>query len=261
MEYPQLLGTYGLFIDGTMAGSIAMPTSDLYYDLGMMSEAQKWAFEAQTLLPNSPRILKRLVMINLVNRKYDLADKFLTVLDQNMLYHDWVLNHQRFVKDTALTNSDAEISQKRLFNPSTVGVNGDNFEVLKTLYYWNPNNRMAYDYLLTNCILGSHLSEFVKYVPYANRYKLSKLPKSWEEATVIYLATHDSLPANLKSVPVSNETMRQFREFTNILVKNKYNLQTAKSELSQNFTYTYWYWSLYQSPKVTNIMSQQIQVQ
>lgn len=87
-EYPQLLGEYGLFIDGTMAGSVAMPTSDLFWDLGLMSESQHWAFEAQTLLPNSPRILKRLVMINLVNRKYHLAEKFLTVLDKNYLYHD-----------------------------------------------------------------------------------------------------------------------------------------------------------------------------
>ena len=41
----------------------------------------------------------------------------------------------------------------------------------------------------------------------------------------------------------------------------RFSPRKPKSELSQNYADTYWYWALYQSPKVTNIMSHQIQVQ
>ncbi|HAH25015.1 MAG TPA: hypothetical protein DCL77_14885, partial [Prolixibacteraceae bacterium] len=146
-DYPQILGVNGLFYDNSnINGSFTMPNSDLYFDLGFMSESQRWAFEGQTLMPNSPRILKRLIMINLINRKYQLAGEFLSVLDQNMLCHDWVSKYQKYVSDTTLTNTDPLIREKRRFNPQTNYVHIEPLEDLKLLFDTNKENSFAYNY-------------------------------------------------------------------------------------------------------------------
>jgi hypothetical protein len=260
-EYPQLLGTYGLFIDATMARSATMSTSDLYFDLGYMSESQHWAYETQTLLPNSPRILKRLVIINLVNRKYNLAKKFLNILDKNMLYHDWVRKYERYVSDTTLASKDNVIAEKRLFSPQKVAINTGNEDCLKLLVETNPNNRMAYDYLLCFYLLDLNFPKFVEYLTYYKDYNIKKLPGPWEEALTIYIVKTKSIPESFSPDIISKDCVRRFTDFTDRIGKVKNNLAAAKSTLYKDYGNTYWYYMFYLSPKVTNVLINKTEVQ
>ncbi len=254
-NYPQLLGSKGIFFESAnMIGSLTMPTSDLYFDLGLMSEAQHWAFEAQTLLPNSPRILKRLVMINLVNRKYDLADKFLKVLDQNMLYHDWVDKYEKYVTDTTLAANDKVIAEKRRFTPHKRAINDFPVENLKLLIETNKDNRLAYDYLLALCMLDINYPEFVNYVQHYRYYNLKTLPSSWAEALAVYIVRSKSIPSFVSDETISNEVKDRFTAF-NELMKRYNNKDSAKNEARQKFEHTFWYYLLYLNPKVTNALN------
>jgi hypothetical protein len=260
-EYPQLLGTYGLFIDANMARSAAMPMSDLFFDLGFISESQHWAYEAQTLLPNSPRILKRLVMINLVNRKYTLANEFLEILDKNMLYHDWVARYQRYIADTTLANKDILIAEKRSYSPVKTEVFISNEEGLKLLLETNRNNRMAFDYLMCYLILDLNLPEFVKYLEYCKDYKIKKLPRSWEEALSIYVVKAKSFPAGTSPEDISKTCMQRFKDFNKLINKFKDNIPAGKSSAYMEFGDTYWYYFVYLNPKVTNVLKDKTQIQ
>jgi hypothetical protein len=260
-SYPQLLGTYGLFVDpGMQIGSSTMPTSDLYFDLGFMSESQHWAFEAQTLLPNSPRILKRLVMINLVNRKYNLAEKFLKVLDQNMLYHDWVLKYSEYVSDTTLASTDKVIAEKRRFNPSKKVFDYGILNGLKLLVETNEMNRMAYDYLLTFCILDSNFPDFIEYLKDYTRFNLKKMPRSWEEMLSMYIIRTKTIPSFVTPETVSNSCRQRISDFYKTVNQFNGDLSAAKNALHQNFGDTYWYYMFYLSPKVTNILKNNTEV-
>jgi hypothetical protein len=254
--YPQLLGTYGLFIDpAIMVGSSDMPTSDLYFDLGFMAEAQHWAFEAETLLPNSPRILKRLVMINLVSRKYYLAGEFLNVLRKNRLCRDWVSKYEKFVSDTTLAANDPVIAEKRRFNPKKALVNVGTLEGLKLLFETNPDNRMAYDYLLTYFILDMQLPEFVNYLRYYTHYNLKSLPKSWEEALAIYILKNKTFPDFVSEETISKNCLQQITNFNKVMRSFKNDLPAAKNTLLRDYGESYWYYMLYLSPKVTNVLN------
>jgi len=252
--YPQLLGSKGLFLEQTMMnGTSTMPASDLYFDLGFMSESQHWAFEAQTLLPNSPRILKRLVMINLVNRKYVLADKFLNVLDQNMLYHNWVSKYEKYVSDTTLAANDKVIAEKRRFNPHKSTMDFGPYHALRLLLETSKDNRMAYDYLITYCILDTHYNEFIQFLQNYSYYKLKKLPNSWEEALSFYILKTKTIPPFVEAQTISKDCMLRLKQF-NITVKQFNNdLPVAKNTLQRDFGNTYWYYVLYLSPKVTDV--------
>jgi hypothetical protein len=252
-NYPQLLGSKGIIFDtSTMNGSFTMPTSDLYFDLGLMSESAHWAFEAQTLLPNSPRILKRLVMINLVNRKYELAKKFLNVLDQNMLCKDWVNKYGKYVSDTTLAANDKIISEKRRFTPQKKAITSFPVENLKLLLETNKDNRMAYDYLLTLCILDSNFPDFIKYVQDYRYYNIKTLPSSWAEALSVYILKIKSMPPFVSDETISNECLQRFKAFNNTMLQFNNNKDAAQNTVRRDFENTYWYYLLYLNPKVTN---------
>jgi len=259
--YPQLLGVSGLFIDPTnMVGSSYLPTSDLYFDLGFMGESQRYAFEAETLLPNSPRILKRLVMINLVKRNYNLADQFLKVLDKNMLCRDWVRKYEKYVSDTTLAASDQLIAEKRRFTPRKELFNIGTIQGLKLLLETNRDNRMAYDYLLTFFILDTQLPEFVDYLRYYTSYGLKKLPRSWEEALAIYVMRNKAFPEDIPQEMVSENCLKQITSFTKTLKSYQNDLPAAKSSLFSDYGETYWYYWFYLSPKVTNVLKSKTDV-
>ena len=260
-SYPQLLGISGLFIDPTnMVGSSYLPTSDLYFDLGFMGESQRYAFEAETLLPNSPRILKRLVMINLVKRNYNLANQFLKVLDKNILCRDWVRKYGKYVSDTTLAASDRLIAEKRRFSPKNELFNVGTLQGLKLLLETNRDNRMAYDYLLTFFILDTQLPEFVDYLQYYTYYNFKKLPKSWEEALAIYVMRNKAFPEFIPQEMVSENCLKQITGFTKTLKSFKNDLPAAKSTLLGDYGETYWYYWFYLSPKVTNVLKSKTDV-
>ena len=255
-SYPQLLGVNGLIFDNSnMNGSFIMPNSDLYFDLGFMSVSQRWAFEAQTLMPNSPRILKRLVMVNLINRQYQLAGQFLKVLDQNMLCHDWVSKYQKYVSDTTLTEKDPLMAKKRRFSPRTDYVHVDALHDLKFLFETNKENRFAYNYLLTYCILDSNYPELIKYIPYYTTFNLKTLPRSWEETLAIYIVKTKAVPDFITPETISKGCMQRLSLFNKTMKQYKNDIHAAEGPMRASFEDTYWYYMLYLSPKVTNVLN------
>jgi hypothetical protein len=255
-NYPQLLGTKGIIFDSsTMKGSFIMPTSDLYFDLGFMSESARWAFEAQTLIPNSPRILKRLVMINLVNKKYELAGKFLKILDQNMLCKKWVDKYEKYVSDTTLAANDKVIAEKQRFNPLKKAINGIPVENMELLLETNKDNRMAFDYLLALCILDTNFPVFVKYVQNYKYYNIKTLPNSWAEVLSVYILKIKSIPPFVDDETISKECMGRFKAFNDAMLQFNNNKDAAQNTIKRDFENTFWYYLLYLNPKVTSALN------
>ena len=259
-EYPQLLGTQGLFLNANLAKSASVITSDLFFELGSMSESQHWAFEAQTLLPHSPRIMKRIILINLINRNYILAEKFLNILDNNMLYHDWVRKYKPYINDTTLADKDPLISEKRLLSPQESVINVGVDDCLRLLLAKWPKNRMAYDYLLSYYLLDSNLIGFVDYLKQYKSFKLKTLPRYWEEGLLLYVAKTKSIPDDFPQEIITEKTLKEFTDFTKILKQNNNDMKAAKKELLSKYGDTYWYYTLYFDPKVTDVLSKKAEV-
>ena len=255
-NYPQLLGSNGLFLDtSTLNGSFTMPISDLYFDLGFMSESLHWAFEAQTLLPNSPRILKRIILIYIVNEKYELAQKFLNVLNKNMLYRDWVTKYQEYITNPALAASDKIIAEKRQFSPKKAEINLGPFPNLKLLIDTNHDNRLAFDYMLSLCILDSYSNDFMNYVRHYSYYGLKKMPRAWGEALSFYIVKNKSVPAFVTPETVDKADVERMKAFNAEMIKYGKNLEQAKTALRGNFENTFWYYMVFLNPKVTNVLN------
>lgn len=254
-NYPQLLGSNGLFFDSSSRnGSFTMPISDLYFDLGFMSESLHWAFEAQTLLPNSPRILKRIILIFIINEKFDMAQKFMNVLNKNMLCSDWVKKYQSYLDNPELAAADKMIAEKRSFSPKKAEVNLGPFPNLKLLIDTNHNNRMAFDYMISLCILDFYSVDFINYISHYSYYGIKTLPRAWGEVLAFYIVKNKSVPSFVTSETVNKADSERMRTFNAEMIKYGRNQEQAKAALRGNFENTFWYYMVFLNPKVTNAL-------
>jgi hypothetical protein len=249
-NYKQLAGSDGLFFDGPVTSDIPFFCSDQYYSLGFMHESQLWTFEAQTIFPNSPRLLKRLVEINLVNGKYKLAEKFLRRLDENMLYHDWVEKHQKFIDDTSLVSKDAMFSWKRKCEPLDGFTAKSHKNKLVRLLEANPQNTMARDYLLCSTLLDGDLVHFNDLMSEIKSDIKTPLPRSLDEALVLYHYMTRK-PFEPGDIQFTKERQSQFVSFVKAIKPFGNDWQSARQSLQKEYGTTYWYYIKCLNPKVT----------
>lgn len=249
-NYKQMAGSSGLFVDGAVTSDVLFLCSDQYYDLGFMHESEHWTFEAQTIFPNSPRLMKRLVQINLVNRNYKLAEKFLHRLDENMLYHDWVAKYQKYINDTSLVAKDPEFSLKRKCEPIEVFTTSSYKQKLVKLLEANPSNRMAYEYLLCSLLLDGDLGSFVSTIRENKIFPKYPLPRSWAEAIILYYYISGKSPAS-EDIISTKQSQQQFLSFIKAMKPFGNNWPLAQQSLQKEYGTTYWYYIKCLSPKVT----------
>ena len=87
--------------------SSAFIASDIAYQVYWPNIAQRTAFDAMEYIPNnnkSGRALKRLAEISIITQQYDVARKYLSILEETTFYRGWakqmrtVVEHPDLIK-------------------------------------------------------------------------------------------------------------------------------------------------------------------
>lgn len=138
-----------LFVLQIHSPYVAALLSDIYWSMGEISMSQMYAFEANEKMNNlSPRLLKRLVLTNIVFGYYEVAAKYLNWLDKTLFYHAWSAHYRQLLNDVAV-NKDLELRLKRAcipaqnVFPSAQSVIYDLEQILAT----NPEHATSAEYL------------------------------------------------------------------------------------------------------------------
>jgi hypothetical protein len=248
-NYPQMLGS-DIFYPNRVAGSdIALVSSDFYYDLGYMSESLHWAHEAQTVFHYSPRVLERMVMVNLIFGNYRTAEKYLDVLDDNFLCNQFVKKYKPMIVDTSLVKNDNEIMLKRYSYPRGCIVAGPEIN-FKNLLARNNDNQSAYEHLILYYILNHNLDAFFQNINLGKRFYAAS-PKIFEEALVVQMI--DTKNTGLSKLKLSKEVKQTVGRYNEIMNKYNYNKKRAQKELYQTIGDSYMYYLMYYKPKKTAI--------
>lgn len=80
-------GKEGLFMSFVNDFTIPLVAAETYYYLGMVNTAQQLVFEAMEAIPDyqkSVRCFKRLAETNLINGRYEVAGKYLRILQHTL---------------------------------------------------------------------------------------------------------------------------------------------------------------------------------
>ena len=124
-EISQVDVLQGLVLSKEALRSIASAflMSELSMQIGMVNIAQRTAFEAMEAIPNynkSARALRRLVETNIVTGQYEVALKYIALLEQTLFYRDWARRMKRMADNPdEIKNHKIYQQMKELYDNGT----------------------------------------------------------------------------------------------------------------------------------------------
>jgi len=193
-------------------------TGEVYWQLGLVNNAQQFAFEAMEAIPNyakSCRAVKRLAETNLVNGEYAVARKYMQMLQKTLAYHQWaertlpLLGNEKAISEHPVYGRMRQIRLKDDFLFSERELD----KIFGQLVMHNQRNGLALQYLLAAPLLNRDVNTFMNYMIYVDGLHLGYRPRSCQEAVVFAYAQRKQRPPQGY---VSDMVLRQFGEYVNI---------------------------------------------
>lgn len=193
-------------------------TGEVYWQLGLVNNAQQFAFEAMEAIPNyakSCRAVKRLAETNLVNGEYAVARKYMQMLQKTLAYHQWaertlpLLGNEKAINEHPVYGRMRQIRLKDDFLFSERELD----KIFGQLVMHNQRNGLALQYLLAAPLLNRDVNTFMNYIIYVDGLHLGYRPRSCQEAVVFAYAQRKQRPPQGY---VNDIVLRQFGEYLNI---------------------------------------------
>lgn len=209
-------GSDGLLVPWIQTVENGELLSDLYWSMGHIAYAQRMAMETHVLDDRecNPAIMKRLIETNLVYGAYDVARKYIGILERNPACRRWARVYLRFLDDDEAVEADPVLGPKRRCIPEkdfislVRGIDED----LKDIIRANPGYRNAIEYLGVIYLLDCEMDKFKEMMDeFYGTEALPSLPASFAEAACM-LSEIDR--GYWKQVGVDPATYNRYREFT-----------------------------------------------
>ena len=217
-------------------------TGEIFWHLGMVNTAQRYAFEAQEAIPDfqkSARLYQRLAETNIVNGDDDVARKYLKALQHACFYRKWSKETLALLDAGTIFDQRPELARARdlrlkehdfLFSDTEMD------SMLGLLSVEHPDNTLALDYLLSWCLLHKDLNRFAECI---SMVKTTPMPMAYQEAlALLWFLTHkdnDSLPAY-----IAPNTVQRLNRFI-----ADSNAKKGMAYMESTYGKTHWFYFLY----------------
>ena len=239
-------GINGLFLPFNREYVAPMMGNDVFYHLGLINASQEYAFESMETIPNlgkSVRLISRLAETNLINGHYRVADKYLKLLEKTLFYRNHARELLKISGDEDLINSHPVYGWKRKFMvKNDYFFHVQNIEaVLNRMVKENPDNRIAFEYLMAFYMINKDLRNFVNNIPLLERMNYKEVPVSYQEAIMYVIGLSDNNPLRDPPSYISRTTINRMKAYADIYTA----YPDAEDRLKHNFSGTYWYYLHY----------------
>ena len=206
-------GAEGLFPTFTRDMTSPLPTAEAFYQLGMVNDAERYAFEAQEAIPNyrkSGRLTRRIAQCEIINGNYAVAAKYLRMLEHSLFYRQWAKSQERFLYNSAAVKADPEygrLGDIRIKRHDYLFSDQEMDQMLGLLLVDNKkyDNRMAYEYLIAYELLQRDLGRFMRYYPLGRFVQFDHIPYAIQQVLIgSWLQRHNTLQGMPYSVDRQN---------------------------------------------------------
>ncbi len=154
-----------MLITGQIAsGYVAAQVSDIYYSMGHIAQARRYALEANEHIGGlSPRLLQRLTQIAIIYGEYDEARKYLKYLSNTLFYHSWAEQHIALLDSNTLP-ANTFLAQKQRCLITNNSFCTSLTDELKCIVRNNPQNIASAQYLTAIMMFIGNETDFVPMV-------------------------------------------------------------------------------------------------
>ena len=241
-ELPMLSSPMDLLLSGDRPGS-TWKKSDLYFDLGYVNMALHYLTESVEFYGERPVLLQRLALVNLALGNLSTAKVYLGTLTRAPFQGRWARDYLEQLRSDPTLAGDQEIGRLRRFmvrRDSVLALSPD--EELLQLLAANPQNRMAFEYLMTYYLLKKNLNAFVKNISRVKDFPGFAITPLWDEALVLagrQLGRAIALPGHT----ISEEAQARVAAVIRLVQQYGEKGELPRSELSSENARTYsFYW-------------------
>ena len=252
MFHYKQVGPDGLSLPWTNNNLVPFFGCEIFYHLGYINEAYRWAFEAMEVNGQCPRLLKRLIMTSLINGDIKVAEKFLLQLQQSLFYSNWAAHYLEMAKNPDLLVLDKEIGEKRkliIQNDFFADENNSELGLVKLLEN-HPHNKMAFEYYMAMLLLNKDLISFISGTKQLKGFGYKEIPVEYEEAILWYIgySKQNIIP---EGYGIRKSTLQRFKDYTYAYSANKGSPNLLAKSLEKQFGTTYWYYFHFINPQKT----------
>lgn len=239
-------GVDGLFLRFTNEYITPMMGNEILYQLGLINASQEYIFESMEIMPKmgkTVRAIKRLAETNLINGQYRVSEKYLKILEKTMFYSHWAKDTERYLYNEEMINRHPDWGEKRkLLVKQDFFFHIDDIEsILHHILRDNPQNKLAFEYLMAYCLLDKELGKFIQFFPMIKNFNYDKIPTSYQEAILLYTTLTNNDPLVDSRLKISETVKSNMKAYADIYINNP----NAKEILKKHYSGTYWYYLHY----------------
>lgn len=123
-------------------------SSEVFWRLGMINECLRYAFDTQESLVNnrkSGRWMSRVAECQMLNGRYDAAEKYLDILSHSLFYKKWAENQRQYLRDeeAIMSNNVYAYLLSVRYKEDFLFFYPEMDKMLAKLYFENNNNVLA----------------------------------------------------------------------------------------------------------------------
>ena len=235
-------GAEGLFPAFTRDMTSPVSTSEVFYRLGMVNDAERYMFEAQEAIPNfrkSARLTRRIAECEIINGNYEVAAKLLRRLQKTIFYSNWanqtiaLLGNEKAINRHPIYGKLRKYREKKqdfLFSDREMD------QMLGLLFLNDKSNKMAYEYLMCYVLLQRDFNKFMQYYPLGRFVGYDHIPRSFQEILIEqWMKTHNdprTIPYSVDAQNVNNTL-----NFIQIYLRNPKDPQLSQQPYVSNAWY------------------------
>ena len=243
--YNKEIGNKGLWLDWDQSATVGTLLSDLYYAMGHIALSQRYAFESviASEWKVNPYLFLRLIQTNLIYGHYDIAKKYIHLLEDTR-YQEQADMYKKFLYNDAMVEQDPELGGKRKGISGTKGLsemNGLPNDLLE-IATANPENKIVLAYLGMYVLFEKNIPLFQKLIEdFYQTPGLKPMPTLFQEAIII---SYENQPEIWEKYGITEATQKRFKEFKKITIDNQRNPALAH-KLRTGYGNTYWYYYIH----------------
>lgn len=141
-------GTRGLILPNIRDFISNASSTEVFWRLGMINESLRYAFDTQESLINnrkSGRWMSRMAECQMLNGRYDVAEKYIDILSHSLFYRKWAESQRQYLRNDEAIASNPIYAYLRSvrYQSDFLYFYPEMDKMLAILYHQNNNNVMA----------------------------------------------------------------------------------------------------------------------
>jgi hypothetical protein len=236
-----------LFLKWEMIGEVLKRGGYFYYTIGMVNEAQRWAFENMVMKGQTPEGLKMLIRTELINGNYKMASKYIGLLRNTFFYNKEAKAFEKLLFNDEAIESDRELGEKRDGKIETdfFSITDDPYVNIERVLAMDTLNKKAFEYKIAFRLLKKDYQHIADFLPQFESHGFNKIPMLVGEAVIANSSLNAKPIPYLRRLSIDSQTEARWMQFLQTFQANGNNLKTAERALRKDFRNTCWYYSFY----------------